>query len=782
MSITGNPISIHSGAIHLSWHQCPEKARKFLDYLAEHPYSVNDYTYTCVNNPTYGAPTQSEVNTMNQTVKNFYTTPLKCIFNGVSINGTENLEPLKPASFIVNGQTVVVTPLDKIRWYNTTYAPPATGSSYSRGQNTRDLGGWSCDGGTIKYGKLIRGSEPNPADRDLLVNQIGIKTEVQLLPIHEQSTDYKMKSPLGVDWAGNTTEGSTYGGTENPLLQRKILKDIFHSIAADKPVYFHCGIGADRTGAIAILLEALLGVSINEIEQDFELTNFFNGYQSLAGGIYRSRVYSTWNLVNAFNNVQLLSGFEDTFHNRVISWVASLGITADELNAFRAACIDGTPNTISYSLPSYAISQSGSHTFYSNSISSIVANDNYEIELIPEIGYLFDDISVKLNGVDITDTAVIEMEKENYYHTVQHNLTSCNITNEKTNAIRGEGFVEDIICSGDFTEFKNFSNITVTMGGVDITEDVVVFTDDTETAQSDYFIIYTLNNSSSSNTQSTIATYASYTTIITPDTNYAVSNIQVTMNGIDISSTAVSGNTISINSVTGRVVITVTTISTLSTYSINYNLSNTTSSNTDTSILEGSNYSTTITPNSGYNIDSVTVLMGGNTVANAYDSTNNTISITNVTGNISITVTTATTSLYTNLADPSSSDWKTNTRLSSSAGGNYESTQQGCVVTNLIPYTSGDVIHIYGFGAMSSTEASWSRDGVYTSNDTSVAPVALGYPAADNNWHYYSYDSATGIVTMTMRDKVTANYYRIGCKPLVSADQIIITRNEPIVF
>ncbi len=44
----------------------------------------------------------------------------------------------------------------------------------------RDLGGWECDGGTVKYGKLIRGGEPAASDIDVLVNQCGIRHELNL--------------------------------------------------------------------------------------------------------------------------------------------------------------------------------------------------------------------------------------------------------------------------------------------------------------------------------------------------------------------------------------------------------------------------------------------------------------------------------------------------------------------------------------------------------------------------------------------------------------------------
>lgn len=75
------------------------------------------------------------------------------------------------------------------------------------------------------------------------------------------------------------------------------------------------------------------------------------------------------------------------------------------------------------------------------------------------------------------------------------------------------------------------------------------------------------------------------------------------------------------------------------TYSITNNLSNATNSNSATSITENASYNATITARSGYKLKSVTVLMGGVNITNSAYSGGR-ISISAVTGNIVITVTT----------------------------------------------------------------------------------------------------------------------------------------------
>ncbi len=77
---------------------------------------------------------------------------------------------------------------------------------------------------------------------------------------------------------------------------------------------------------------------------------------------------------------------------------------------------------------------------------------------------------------------------------------------------------------------------------------------------------------------------------------------------------------------------------TTTTRTITYNLSHVSSSNTATSVDGGSSYTTTLTADSNYTLNTVTVLMGGvNVTSQVYSS--GTITIPNVTGNIVITAT-----------------------------------------------------------------------------------------------------------------------------------------------
>lgn len=373
----------------LSWHQCPEPVRNYIA-AAKLAYPASD-DVTIINQ--YAMEKGSENNADTKPV-------------GKTIDGStyhDNI-PNVAIPFATAHKAGTLTALDPLRWINTTSAPTAAGETYPRGKNSRDLGGWTCDGGTIRYGLLIRGGEPNPADKELMVGRIGIKTEVQLLPLNEQADGYKKKSAWGIDWAGNdTTSTSVYTLNDSKDLWRKLLEAIMDSVNHCKAVYFHCGVGADRTGIIATALEAILGTSRSDCDIDYELTNFSTGWQDLPGGFYRGRTYTSYKAIMAqVANVPLLYGLADSFRNRWVSFLLSCGISIDKINAFRAAMIDGTPEMISITVPIYTITNTLNNVINSNAAQSIEELQAYTATLTAAAGYVISAVSITMGGADVS--------------------------------------------------------------------------------------------------------------------------------------------------------------------------------------------------------------------------------------------------------------------------------------------------------------------------------------------------------------------------------------------
>ena len=123
-------------------------------------------------------------------------------------------------------------------------------------------------------------------------------------------------------------------------------------------------------------------------------------------------------------------------------------------------------------------------------------------------------------------------------------------------------------------------------------------------------------------------------------------------------------------------------------YTVTNNLTNCTNSNAATSIANGEEYSATITANSGYELSSVAVTMGGTPVAVS----GGTISIARVTGDLVITAVAEAVGVATNFAQP-----LTVGRLSNSAAGNISTDASRVRTTNFIEVQNGDIFKVQGF-------------------------------------------------------------------------------------
>ena len=178
---------------------------------------------------------------------------------------------------------------------------------------------------------------------------------------------------------------------------------------------------------------------------------------------------------------------------------------------------------------------------------------------------------------------------------------------------------------------KELSSITINGGTVDPTP-----------TPNTYTVTNNLSNASTSNSATSVKEGTSYSATITASSGYRLKSVTVIMGGVDITSSVYSNGRINISSVTGNIVITVTTeyvSSEVTRYTITNNLSHASNSNTATTIEEKSSYTATITADNNYRIKNVTVTMYGTDITNDVYSGGKII-IPRVIGNIVITVTT----------------------------------------------------------------------------------------------------------------------------------------------
>lgn len=149
------------------------------------------------------------------------------------------------------------------------------------GRNARDFGGWkTLDGKTIKYRKIYRGGRLNEkwtpyplnkqGEKEVLFEGIGAE-----LDLRGNSDVMFTPAVEGLDHCAPVIE---QGGKTMLVNDKEKTKEcfmfVYNSVKNNKPVYFHCSLGRDRTGTLGILILGLLGVPEGDIGKEYELTYF----------------------------------------------------------------------------------------------------------------------------------------------------------------------------------------------------------------------------------------------------------------------------------------------------------------------------------------------------------------------------------------------------------------------------------------------------------------------------------------------------------------------------
>ena len=418
----------------VTWHQCPEAPRNFVNDVV---YDPNDYTTSQIENYAPATALQSNTKPIGKTV------------DGITYcNEVPNIE----TPFSTANKAGTLKPLDKLRWLNTSTV------------NVRDLGGWSCDGGTVKYGMLFRGGEPVIADKSLMVDRIGIKHELQLSGISEEPQPYSL---WGIDFSHTTKFVWLSVSESTKPTWKEIFDCVFKTSNKKIPLYFHCAAGADRTGTVAVMLEALLGMSQSDIDKDYELTCFSTGTGTDTQARRRNEDEYK-NYISAIKAIPLAGGLTDTFRNHVVSFVVSLGYTIDQINVFRHAVIDGNPADITVTIPTHSVTKTLTHATIDNPATSVDKYQPYEAKLTPDSGYVMDNVKVTMGGVNIT-SQVFKGTKTNLYRKVTQTLTHCTSNSIKTAVIDGQDFTCKLTADEGYTLDESAgASIVITVGGTQV--------------------------------------------------------------------------------------------------------------------------------------------------------------------------------------------------------------------------------------------------------------------------------------------------------------------------
>jgi protein-tyrosine phosphatase len=149
-------------------------------------------------------------------------------------------------------------------------------------RNFRDLGGYQTPYGETHYGIFYRGGELSGLNKEELdaLHDLGIKTVIDLRD--EKTATERPDSvkddqrfayfllPVNGNGRVPTNRADMFDSYFEMIEEPKSACKIFRTLLqAEKPLYFHCAIGKDRTGVIAFLILMANGVALQDANADY---------------------------------------------------------------------------------------------------------------------------------------------------------------------------------------------------------------------------------------------------------------------------------------------------------------------------------------------------------------------------------------------------------------------------------------------------------------------------------------------------------------------------------
>ena len=206
--------------------------------------------------------------------------------------------------------------------------------------NVRDLGGYTTKNGKrTRQGLIYRGGTLRPADvyqsnlteegAAYMSQVMGIQTEIDLRGEKEAGGIKESLIPNA------ELKYCTLGGYADIVNYKESVRTIFSLLASEDsyPLYIHCTGGADRTGTVAFLINALLGVSEKELIQDYEFTSFsVYGERNTQTGVY-AEMFQQFRA-----EIEKCAG--ETLQEKTENYLLSFGVKEEEIANLRTIMLE----------------------------------------------------------------------------------------------------------------------------------------------------------------------------------------------------------------------------------------------------------------------------------------------------------------------------------------------------------------------------------------------------------------------------------------------------------
>ena len=325
--------------------------------------------------------------------------------------------------------------------------------------NVRDLGGYkTASGETTLQGLLYRGGALLPADiYDSMLTENGKKYMSEVMNIRTE-IDFRTPAEAGND--GNSPIPNaelvyiTLGAYADSMRNWKnAYRDLFAILSNENnyPIYMHCTGGADRTGTVSFIINALLGVSELELIQDYEFTSFsIYHLRNTQDGVYKDYFTEFMSTFNSFEG--------DTLSEKAESFLLSAGVTQAEIINFKAIMLGKETQTIISAAPTFTqnVDESFSIAISGNKAPTKLTLNGNEIPFTPSP-----------TGITVTASDMQGLSKGNVTGTVTFDDGS-----EKSFSFTYDIF--DTVELDDYMQFNEDGTVVVTAQAPQITGNVAL--------------------------------------------------------------------------------------------------------------------------------------------------------------------------------------------------------------------------------------------------------------------------------------------------------------------
>lgn len=353
----------------------------------------------------------------------------------------------------------------------------------------------------------------------------------------------------------------------------------------------------------------------------------------------------------------------DTILNEDGVWEKTISLEENKATAITITAYDYAGNetamtryVIYKKLATFNVNNHLTNAVSSNDAMTAVEDTAYETTITAEEGFILDDgdVIVTMGEEDVTasvyadgkitidkvtgDLVITVVATEQF--TVTNDLTNATSDNAADLVKENESYTANLMAAEGFT----LDTVNVTMDGIDIsatayadgkisidnvTGDLVI----TVVATKRFTVTNALTNVTSDNAAEYARENDSYSAILRAADGYTLDTVTVIMNDVDITATAYADSKITIDKVTGDLVI--TGVATKQ-FTVENQLTNVNTDNTADFVEANTGYTASLTAADGYTLDTVTVTMGGVDVTSTVYAEGK-ITIDSVTGDIEIT-------------------------------------------------------------------------------------------------------------------------------------------------